>query len=277
MDLDVNRGAEFGGKVPIYLDDNSARSFSVYFQEVVFADGQVWTGENENWTSLKQKTLEETFDPDLVEQYKRDTFSGAMYEPLINSDVWMCTCGTLNLAGDKNCCKCHNNREELLSALDQNTLADHLAAYTEKTTSESKEKRVKNIKKQVVSIVALVLILIAGFKSFKNGQEKATENAVVRALIGTSWDDGHYIFSDEHTITQKMRSWYVEGKYDTETRRWDVTELNGNVMRICITRYTEKYYYDVFFKKENGIVEIKSIKPLHSDGSGYGWSLIQDY
>lgn len=81
LDIKVDRGAEVGSRQPVYLDDITARSFSVSVLEVVFENGEIWTGSAQNWYSLQQTKLRDKFNADLMEQYQRDTSVESQYEP----------------------------------------------------------------------------------------------------------------------------------------------------------------------------------------------------
>lgn len=256
LDLDVNRGIEFGGKIPIYLDNNIARSFSVSVVEVVFADGQIWTGENGNWMSLKQKTLEESLGDVLAEQYRRDTFGEAKYEILAQNGVWMCACGTLNTIEESNCCKCHNSEVELFKALDHNTLANSLNAYTEKTTAENKAKKIKDKKIKLGAIIVAVVILFVGLITIPKAVKKNTQKAVVEALIGTTWNG--YTFENENTIATMRKSLYGNSQSIDRSGYWCVEDIDGNVMRIKQI-HLGYYYYNVVFSKSDGKIKIGTL------------------
>lgn len=118
LDLTANRGAEFGEKQAIYLDNPSARKFDVSILEAVFSEGAPWIGEKQDWISLgKQKTLEESLGAELAEQYRRDTYPDAKYELTTTKGLWLCACGALNATGESNCCHCRNDKVTLFKAL----------------------------------------------------------------------------------------------------------------------------------------------------------------
>ena len=281
LDLDINRGIEFGGKIPIYLDNNIARSFSVCVVEVVFADGQIWTGENGNWVSLKQKTLEEVLGLDLADQYRRDTFGEAKYEVLAHRGIWLCACGTLNTIEESDCCRCHNSKVELFKALDHNTLAGNLNTHTEKISAENEVKKIKDKKFKLTAIIVAVVILLVGIitipKAVKVNKQKAKVNkqkAVVEALIGTTWS-GH-TFEDENTISTMSKSLYGDRQYIDRSGYWCVEDIKGNVMRIMEIKL-DYYYYNVVFSKSGGKITIDGIYETNEDGTYRGRYLTRGY
>lgn len=74
LDLSVKDTEEFGAKKPILLPKHSTRSFNVGVSHVAFADGTVWSSDNNDWHEsekasfilkeyeiLKSKEAEETY------------------------------------------------------------------------------------------------------------------------------------------------------------------------------------------------------------------------
>lgn len=201
LDINIDRGAEVGSRQPVYLDDITARSFSVSVLKVVFENGEIWTGSAQNWYSLQQTKLRDTFNADLVEQYQRDTFAEAQYEPFVKDDIWMCACGALNVIEDDACCRCHTEKARQFTALDHNTLETHLDNFAEE---ELTKKRIedaevqKKLKKKIIigSIVAIIVCLcIALPQVIKNAKYKP----YVKEIVGTTWGNNEYIAWDKRS------------------------------------------------------------------------------
>lgn len=177
LDLDVPRGSEFGGNIPVALDHSATRSFEVTVLEVVFSEGTPWIGNQQEWISLgKQKTLEASLGEELAEQYRRDTFSGAKYELFANKGIWMCACGALNTVGENSCCHCHNNKSILVKALDHSALTTHLndhKAKINKQIQQMEEEKKTTAKKIMLILLPFILIgIFFGVKSYVSYQRE---------------------------------------------------------------------------------------------------------
>lgn len=171
LDLNVERGMEFGSKQAVMLDNTSARSFEVAVIEAVFSGGTSWTAAKQEWVSLgKLKTLEESMGAELADQYRRDTFADAKYELFAGHGVWLCACGTLNEIGENTCCHCHNKKSSLIEALDHSTLAQHLHTYKAENDKKAEENSLKKrlkLQKSInwMKVLVWVVTVAAGILS----------------------------------------------------------------------------------------------------------------
>lgn len=256
LDIEIQRGAEFGSKQPIYLDNATARSFSVSILEVVFEEKPAWTGSTQNWSSLQQKRLEEKFSPELTGQYQRDTFVEAKYEPFAKDGIWMCACGALNATGEGTCCRCRNAKISQFTALDHNTLANNLKTYTEKEMAEFEEKRKKsNIKRQKMTcigsgfLVAFLIVLCLSQPQLWNQQ-------YIGKLVGKSWSADDVSFTFLRNSTFEMRDKISDATFygtwkmlNLEHREYSVdgTDFSGNAMRIEMYLGDDTEMVDVWF------------------------------
>ena len=57
LDLSVSRDESFGSKSAIRLKESTTRSFSVNITEVVFEDGNVWSGTANLWETLSEPAI----------------------------------------------------------------------------------------------------------------------------------------------------------------------------------------------------------------------------
>lgn len=149
LDLNVQRGSEFGQKVAVPLPDDVTRSFSCVCSSVVFSDGSIWTAPADAvWEPLKQQTtLDGCLGSELAAQYRRETFSGAVYAVTEDRDLWMCTCGAVNRCSETYCFKCRTCRGGLLSAMDVDKLREHAKEYAERKAQKAAEEKVREEKK----------------------------------------------------------------------------------------------------------------------------------
>lgn len=252
LDLDVNRGMEFGGKSPIYLDDSTTRSYSVSILEVVFTEGNIWDEKNGEWVSLKQSTLEDSLGSAMAEQYRRDTFCDAKYEVLANGDLWLCACGALNAVGESNCCRCHNSKVELFKALDHTVLTQNFEEYTKRQCDALKKKKVKNKIISGICILLSVVVLTVGVIISKSIKKEKMVDAFIGYIYPNAYSDTYWGFIDEGTYLQIFTI--------TDTKwigQWKVVSVSGNTMRISMDCRGE---FDVFFEKEGGNYKVVSMK-----------------
>lgn len=254
LDVKIRRGKDFGSKQPVFLEDNTSRSFSVSVLEVVFEGGEVWSRTTQSWRSLRQKKLEEKYDAELVEQYQRDTFVEAKYEPIVENGLWMCACGALNATGDSRCCRCDNEKLKQFTALDHHALTDNLQAYTAKEMAEKEKTRKTGLAMIGISVlmVLAVILCLSMPKIILNIQNQS----YIGKLVGTSWraDIGSITFSKDGTVdgVDAITSATFFGRWemiDIANRQYNIdgTPFSGKSMRIGLTENGETAVIDVWF------------------------------
>lgn len=168
LDLSAPRNAEFGQKTAIPLPNPITRSFSVACTSVIFSDNSAWEAEeNAVWEPLpKQQNLENLIG-NLAQQYRRDTSIQSHLEPLEYSDLWICSCGTLNKRGESQCCSCGVSRNTIFSALDTEALVQGQSRFNkekadlQKLREEQSKKKIVQIKKFVAigSLCAAIIVI----------------------------------------------------------------------------------------------------------------------
>ena len=123
LDLAVTRGGDFGAKTPIKIANASVRGYTVKVVEVGFADNTVWVDNGNEWIAFpSQKAIEAVIrDEDTLVGYKAKFGNGAVYEALVQDEIWLCTCGEINRKGEENCYKCNAKLGDLV-ALDYDEL-----------------------------------------------------------------------------------------------------------------------------------------------------------
>ena len=101
---------EFGAKTPVLLHDNTVRSFSVYIDEVVYADDTVEEVNLDYSESIpNQNSLSKTdgWNNDTASEFKKLTNDKCVYVMCEYKDLWICSCGCANsLVRDKRCRRC---------------------------------------------------------------------------------------------------------------------------------------------------------------------------
>ena len=172
LDLNIERGAEFGQKVPVLVPDNHTRSFSVAVDEVIFQDNSKWQIEHEAWEALPAPvSLADTFpDENIRKQFQLDVGKSVSHIATEHKDLWYCACGALNHAEESTCAKCGLELKALLAANQPELLQAHYEQR--KAEQEAKEAEIQAKKKETAkrragqikkaSILMVSLVLIAG-------------------------------------------------------------------------------------------------------------------
>lgn len=205
LDLAVERDSEFGQKKAVPLVNPVTRSVKVRCIRAVFDNGEIWQEPDDaQWLPLPDlQTLESLLGNDLTQQYQRDTTKDSKYIPQEHSDLWICTCGSINQSDESICHGCRNSKHHIFEAMDQGDLILHHAEYLdEKEAQDLLDQQVKAVEKKrkqkimmILGAIAIVFVLIAvlfGIRSsqkrsellipYKSGAEQFIENYVESVL-----------------------------------------------------------------------------------------------
>ena len=164
LNLNVERGSEFGSKTLIPLDTN-ARSFDLGLDQVRFADGSALQLHHNSWEKLpEQELLIDKLGKELAEEYYRQTSQSSRYVPCKNKSIWLCSCGAVNLADEESCRDCGQKYSELVTALDEDKLAASIKQRLEeeaRLNAERAEKEAKSRRKRTKTICISLAIIFA--------------------------------------------------------------------------------------------------------------------
>ena len=153
LDMNVSKGVPFGTRQPIYLPDDSSRSYDVSILEIAFDDGSVWNNEASKWISIgdQAKISEYLYDADLEEQFYIEEGKGALFVPERHTSHWRCTCGALNLYDSNACYKCNRNIISVEEHLNKQYLTERLALRREENERLEQERvaRAEEEKKKI--------------------------------------------------------------------------------------------------------------------------------
>lgn len=176
LDLNAERDAEFGQKTAISLPSENTRECEVRVLEAAFADNSVWTApEGLSWEPVPEQTPLFSNDAELLKQYRMEINPAAKSELLTAKDLWLCSCGAVNRAGENACHRC----ETALSAMKNADLAGlrercdariakerEIAAKAAEERRIASEKAAKKTKKilsiaipAAVAVIAIVIVL----------------------------------------------------------------------------------------------------------------------
>ena len=115
--LAAARDDYFGQKSAVIVSAAEATGFVAAVVEVTFADETKWNADDDtNWAPLPvQKDLLTLLqgDAELVKQYQLEYTPEAKFQPVIDRDLWCCTCGAVNARDEAQCHVCGCELEAL--------------------------------------------------------------------------------------------------------------------------------------------------------------------
>ena len=117
LELELKREEETGRESAIVLPSAEARAFSVRLSQVSFADGEVWTDEDVEWSPLPEPPELEDFcgSAGKAESFRRRFGPDCREAPLVTEELWFCVCGAVNRSEEPRCHRCRRRRSALLS------------------------------------------------------------------------------------------------------------------------------------------------------------------
>lgn len=236
LDLSVSRDESFGSKSAIRLKESTTRSFSVNITEVVFEDGNVWSGTANLWETLSEPAILIDYfnDEELEKQFEIKYGSPCNNVLLEEKDLWYCACGALNKDNEPKCHKCGKSLKALkeldISALKsekEKRLENERILAEEKAERERKEAEIAKIKADaikkrsfkiaaiVVPVVCAVLAVVFIFTTFviPTIRYNRTKAVMESARIGDSVKFGSYE-QDIKSNGQEEIEWIVLEKTD---------------------------------------------------------------
>jgi hypothetical protein len=270
LDLSAARHSEFGQRTAIQLPDNTTRSISVVCTNVVFSDHTFWNAEESAvWDSLPNQQNLGNIIGNLAEQYCRETSSHSRFVPLEYSDLWICSCGTVNKQGDSYCCRCGIKKQRIFSALNVELLTQNReqfqaeqAQQKEIQEKEQKERRIKIRKIAVTSTtaatVAVMLIVfvtqvLIPMQKYNSALSLMDSGNYEKAIVAFE-ELGDYQDSEENILECKIQNNIKEGDYfsnifllvnkiPSESKE-DIDRNDYDLLRQCVTKS-----FDSIFKK----------------------------
>ncbi len=115
LDLDIQSDMVFGSDLAIDLPYNNTRSFKVKINKVVFVNGETWNNKKEFVRLEKQKLFSILDYNELDFFYKKIGNNNSKYVPIEKKDIWICSCGNVNLANEKVCTCCYLEKNVILN------------------------------------------------------------------------------------------------------------------------------------------------------------------
>lgn len=171
LDMTVSRGQNFGAKEPITLPDSTTRRIRVSVIQAVFNNGEVWQDSIGEWTPIVPH--QRIANAEVQEQYSIEVGKNCEYIPRRMGDLFLCTCGAVNLSEYTVCSGCKRDAMRLISAFDIGELTQKrdLRLQQEREREEEKrriaaeheaeKKRVAEITKKKVKRISVVASVCA--------------------------------------------------------------------------------------------------------------------
>lgn len=267
LDIDVGSGENFGTKTPIYLPDGNSRSMSVSVIETVFSDGSVWQAEPCEWHQIpvQEAVVEHFDDPELIKQYELRVGGDCPLIPTVQDGLFLCTCGTANLAGARECYNCRRKYADLEAALDLSTLikekderlqreteareaAERAAAEKAESDRIAAEIRRKKVRKAAAITVPILIVIAVIIALMPGGIKPAIDNLSAyndakKLLADGSYDEAKLAFSElgdflkaEEMVLesdyQKADSLCAKGEYEQAIDVWNsISEYSDSTER----------------------------------------------
>ena len=197
LDLNVRTGQDYGSRIPVYMPDPNTRSISVEVTEIVFSDGSIWHSEKNIWEPIPVQTrISDYFeDPEMRKQVELEVGTDCIFIPLLTDELFLCSCGAVNLVPNDACYKCHRKVEDLHRALDEESLISKRDARLQKEKEEREEKERKEAEeadrarkaeeekkrktKKIASIVIPIIIIVSIIAALTpNYIKPAVENTI---------------------------------------------------------------------------------------------------
>lgn len=268
LDLNIQRGGEFGQKTPIFLPNAVARSFVCQCLAAVFDDGTVWNWNQENaWAKLPSPDLLSIkLDTDLIDQYRRSTTKQAKYIPAACKDLWYCTCGEINQNSEDVCFSCYSKKTALVAALDLDSLKTNAAAHqrmiAQKQAAEAEVEAQRARKKKITLITALAalslaLIVLVSYIVVSNHPATKYKQAV------ELMDSGDYVAAQEILAEisthkdaaqlydecqwQQGLALFIKGDYEGAYEFWNPIEMRGGTPPKSVVTAAEEYLHQTAF------------------------------
>lgn len=164
LDLNEKRPHMFGAQRAVVFSNIATRSFSIEIEEVIFDNNSSWSGVRKIWDTLpEQITLQKALNnPSLQAQYFYDVGGNAKYVPEQISDLWYCTCGSINHSDETSCIACNRKFTFLQNAFNIDSLKIHHAEKIKKieAAKSKKKENTKRVVKKGTKIAAIIIPIV---------------------------------------------------------------------------------------------------------------------
>lgn len=167
LDLNVNKGQEFGTEQLKELDNNTIRNINVTINKIIYSDNSIW--ENTNNTYYDRTDLKEIDNNLLYIANKKINEQGIIVNKIYYSkqyeNYWSCVCGTFNSNNNEECYKCGGSKEKIITQFNQKYLENEQKNNIEyekiqKEIKKNKTKKHLQIFGKIIGILLAIFLLI---------------------------------------------------------------------------------------------------------------------
>ncbi|MEG1427261.1 MAG: hypothetical protein RSC76_06185, partial [Oscillospiraceae bacterium] len=180
----AKRGDLFGGDTKIAIENEYSKTIAVAIRRVAFCDDTLWDGSASLlFESIpERKTLEaELEDEETVAQFQRDfagtlaknTEAQAKFVPVEYRNLWLCSCGEINLNAEGECFSCGASFLPQRTHIDNRVeISGNLTLYKRGLAEKAEKERIEAEEKAASEAAAKAEVL----------QKAAEEQARLEAL-----------------------------------------------------------------------------------------------
>ena len=159
--LKAGHDQEFGTKKQIPMPDNNVRSFQVFVSEVTFADYSSWKNEKGFEPVGRAKSLEEALGgEEAAKMFAARYGSDSCSMPLVEKEIWYCTCGAINRKEREKCYNCRRNRDAFQTVNYETLKTDAQKRAAAEKQEDEKLHREKKAKSRVFLKIVMVILPI---------------------------------------------------------------------------------------------------------------------
>lgn len=167
--LNLARDQFVGEDYAIPLNSTDGESFSIEVSKIVFYDESVLFGDNKELITIpNQMPLRTNLNNDweLEKQYQLEKGNSQQYAPIELTDIWLCSCGAVNLSEESACHLCNTNRIDVFHP-DIPGLESRKDKRIAVEKKKEKEKRKKRRQLGItISIIAITVVILAALIHF---------------------------------------------------------------------------------------------------------------
>ena len=149
LDICIPQGQEFGSQVPIYLPDEATRKVGVSFISVTY-ETYTWNSPEGDVSVIPQQNkLLSIMSEELCHTYSLETgIQDSIYQPIVIDELFLCTCGTVNLEKSGKCYRCNKSIDLILSKFNSDFLSVKTNERKQKEETERKQREEERIQKE---------------------------------------------------------------------------------------------------------------------------------
>lgn len=166
LDLKAGTDEDFGQKQPVFLPDITTRSYYIDIDEIIYDDNTSVSLKGMHWEDISDfVSLSPFVDDELLKQFKIEVNPEAKYLFKKTDGLWMCSCGTINIASDRICHICGADRS-IQEKANLSKISEDKDERLKKERFEAEEKGKKKAVERkkiaiITSIVAMIVVAVS--------------------------------------------------------------------------------------------------------------------